>query len=175
MVTETWRNVVAWEGVYSISSAGRLRRDLQPRHCRDVAGRILLGRPDHWGYPRFILKERGRKRRRVCFIHGLVAEAFLGPKPPGFQVNHKNGVKTDNRLENLEYVTVKANCLHKTRVLGKQIGNTHCCMRTPDEQVREMRALLAQGVRPAQIGRRYGLPTTRVTALLYRRLLAPAA
>lgn len=42
-------------------------------------------------------------RPKVKYVHNLVAEAFLGTKPAGHVIHHKNGIRTDNRLSNLEY------------------------------------------------------------------------
>ena len=52
-------------------------------------------------------------------IHRLVVSAFLGSIPAGMHVNHKNGIKDDNKLENLEIVTPSANALHAYKVLGR--------------------------------------------------------
>ena len=46
------------------------------------------------------------------YVHKVVALTFLGSRPIGFQINHKNGVKTDNRVENLEFVTPSRNRRH---------------------------------------------------------------
>ena len=55
-------------------------------------------------------------------VHRLVAENFIENKPENYeklQVNHKNGIRSDNRVENLEYVTISENCRHSIDVLGK--------------------------------------------------------
>jgi hypothetical protein len=49
-------------------------------------------------------------------IHHLVAEAFIGPRPRGLQINHKDGIKTNNHFSNLEYVTRSENARHMYRL-----------------------------------------------------------
>lgn len=86
---EQWRNVPRYEGRYQVSSFGAVRR---------VGGKML--KPSYYrGYARVSL---GNKQRTV---HRIVAEAFIGPLLPGIKVNHKDGNKGNNRIENLEYMT----------------------------------------------------------------------
>lgn len=51
-------------------------------------------------------------RRRAAYVHHLVAEAYLGCRPPGAVINHKNGLKVDNHARNLCYCTQKQNMQH---------------------------------------------------------------
>lgn len=70
------------------------------------------------GYKFITLRDRGQKRTRKA--HRLVALTFLGPSD--LDVNHKNGIKTDNRLSNLEYATRSENMRHAVDVLGRKFG-----------------------------------------------------
>jgi hypothetical protein len=83
-------------------------------------------------------------------VHALVAEKFLGPRPTGYQINHKNGIKTDNRPENLEYVTRSENQEHSARLGLRRY-------RLDPEKVREIRAIYATGVGSTTIARQYGV------------------
>lgn len=98
---ELWRPVVGYEGWYEVSDQGRVRRVFSPLkpQCGGTAG-----------YPSVILSVRGAVRRLM--VHRLVAEAFLGPCPPGHQVNHKDTNRRNARLDNLEYSTPSNNLRH---------------------------------------------------------------
>lgn len=60
-----------------------------------------------------ILEKTGK--RRLFMLHRLVAEAFIGPRPENYVINHKNGIKDDNRVDNLEWVSRSENSLHAYR------------------------------------------------------------
>lgn len=101
--TEEWRPVIGYEGWYSVSNVGRVRRD-KPG-TRTYAGRMLKSWITDKGYVSVGLTKGTHASLRFRFVHTLVTEAFVGPAPDGIGVNHINGVKTDNRPENLEWAT----------------------------------------------------------------------
>lgn len=113
---EVWRDVVGYEGVYLVSNQGRVKR-VKDANNQYKGGHILKSNI-HRGYHHVQLHRNGvAKNKRV---HRLVASAFIPNKENKPHVNHKNGVRGDNRKSNLEWCTPSENELHKYRVLGYQ-------------------------------------------------------
>ena len=69
------------------------------------------------------------------FVHVLVLEAFIGPRPPKYQACHNNGDTTDNRLQNLRWDTVSNNHMDKHRHGTMQIGSKHSKAKLTETQV----------------------------------------
>lgn len=97
---------------YGVSRDGRFwsRRPVNGRGPLKEFWREVLGIVDSWGY-RVVILRRGNIRFRT-FKHRAIWESLVGPIPDGMQINHKNGIKTDNRIENLEVVTGSENIQH---------------------------------------------------------------
>ena len=115
-MSENWRPVVGWEGIYEVSDLGRVRR----------AGRgVLTGGIDRYGYRFVDLNDHGR--RQSARVHRLVGDAYLGPLPDGLETRHLNGDRTDNRLANLAYGTHSQNTLDMVaHGRHKSAAATHC-------------------------------------------------
>lgn len=117
---EVWKPISGWP--YEVSSWGRVRR-LEFSKPFYEAGRLLATRCRRGkggGYPSVWLHRRkpgeSKSEVRAACVHTLVMEAFVGPRPFGMQVNHKDADKSNNRIENLEYCTPKENAQHAKRL-----------------------------------------------------------
>ncbi len=111
-MTEEWRIFTRKNRRYKVSSHGRVKALLQIRTLRrSDTGRIYTHR-----LPAKMLKQRldqdGYPRTSIGTVHRLVAQAFIPNPKSKSEINHKNGIKTDNHVENLEWVTSKENKEH---------------------------------------------------------------
>lgn len=114
MTEEIWKPVVGYEGLYEVSSYGRVRSldryDSKNHFCK---GRILRLQTAGRGYLSVDLSSNGKTKRFL--VHRLVAEAFI-PNPYNLpEVNHLDEDKTNNRVDNLEFCNHKYNLNFGTR------------------------------------------------------------
>tara|TARA_R110000822_G_scaffold27790_3_gene82683 strand:- start:4643 stop:5182 length:540 start_codon:yes stop_codon:yes gene_type:complete len=143
-MTEIWKPVLGYEGLYEVSSIGRVR---------SLDRWVRIGNKNDWLRPGRIMKQKIReggylyvdmyddggasKHKR---IHIMVCEEFRGPRPAGMQVCHNDGAPTNNTVENLRWGTAKENqrdrVKHGTSVRGE--GNPNS--RLTESDVLEIRA-----------------------------------
>ncbi|WP_204174232.1 NUMOD4 domain-containing protein [Staphylococcus sp. GDY8P19P] len=122
-MTEIWKDVVGYEGVYEVSNKGRVRSKerhvLGKNNCyRHLQGKILKERINKYGYNRVALNKNGITKNKL--VHRLVLESFSNKSDK--IVNHINGKKDDNRIENLEHCTYKENSIHAVDIGLIKIG-----------------------------------------------------
>lgn len=99
---EEWKWVNDFEGVYQISNHGRVKS-----FKKTDSGYILSNQNIKGDYLRVVLNDPLTKRKRSVEIHILVAEHFIGERPRGYHVHHKDGNKQNNIVSNLEYIHPK--------------------------------------------------------------------
>lgn len=99
MEQEIWKPVRICEK-YEVSNLGRVRKTSTKKIIRPYTDRLQT-------YDRVGLYYGGKRRRAM--VHSLVADAFIGPKPKGYEIDHFNTNIHDNRLCNIGYVTRAAN------------------------------------------------------------------
>lgn len=122
-----WLPVVGWEGAYEVSSAGQVRS--VSRLCSRgywIKGRILKpAAMKRYGHLHVDLWFNGVHETRL--VHHLVAEAFLGPRPPELETRHLDGDSSNNRVGNLVYGTSTENSYDMVRHGRNHNANkTHC-------------------------------------------------
>lgn len=153
-MTPNWKYVDDTDGRYVIFDDGTILTSYYRLTC---GPHIMRPFKAHNGYHRITLFVRGRQRK--FFMHRLVAQAFL-PRPSSLhEVNHKNGVKTDNRIENLEWVSKSENSLHAIRS-GLQIvrrGTNAPGAKLTERQVLGLYSARQHGERNVSISRRTGI------------------
>lgn len=159
---EVWRIVI--DG-YWVSDQGRL--------WSECGARVMS--PGQTGSRRQYLAmplRVGPGARRMCSIHRLVLEAFVGPCPAGHEAAHLNGDSRDNRLINLAWVTASENNRHKvahgTQRRGEQIKSA----KLTAGEVLAARSARRQGETVAAIARCYGLSQRAMRAVLVGRTWA---
>jgi hypothetical protein len=125
---EIWKNIQEFKGVYQVSNLGRIKKVTK---CITEDGKSRFRKP-------FIMKlfkhpkneyiavgfrEKGKKINRL--VHTLVAKTFIENIENKPQVNHKLGIKYDNRASELEWVTASENAIHSVNILGKKNKTRH--------------------------------------------------
>lgn len=118
VMSEVWKDVVSCGGMYigkyQVSDRGSVRAHPDGKGQGLKPGRILFQSKDDRGYPQCQLYMD--QKAKTLKVHRLVAEAFLGNRPDGATVNHIDGVKENNTVENLEWLTRGDNVRHAYRL-----------------------------------------------------------
>lgn len=146
-MSEVWQPIPGYEGVYDVSNLGSV-------HSRK-AGRALKACIGSAGYPQVDLCRDGKKRTYA--IHQLVASAFLGGRPDGMVVCHRDGDKLNNRPDNLRIDTQKSNNLDKIVHGTIASGERNAKAKLTRDSVTEIRRLAASGISHRVIANQFGV------------------
>jgi hypothetical protein len=157
MRDDIWRNVPGYPN-YQVSRDGQVRS--LTRH------KPLAQAENKRGYHLVNLYRDGRPKNFL--VHRLVAAAFLAVIPEGWEVNHKDGNKHNNHLENLEIVTPEQNRLHAKRHGLIRRGERNPRAKLTESQVRDIRRRRAEGESVTLLARRYEV-CERAVYLICRR------
>lgn len=175
VVSEEWRSVVGWEGLYEVSNTGHVRsleRDIKFADGRVRRFPSVVLKPNMVGtrldYRQVHLTKNCE--RRPISIHRLVADAFLAPPPtPSHIVLHNRGAAAGDGVDNLRWGTHAENTADSLRdgtfCLGEQQHNA----KLTAASVAAIRQEAAAGGRNGTIARKYGVCPASITSIVKRK------
>jgi hypothetical protein len=164
---EIWKDIIGYEGHYQISNRGRVkslaRKDASQHTLKEC---ILKPNLNKLGYPLVSLCKDGQPK--TYKIHRFVAIAFIPNPYDKPEVNHKSGVKLDNRAENLEWVTHQENINHKNTILGKNNkGQNHGMAKLTEVSVLQIRK---SSLKIKELARMYQVSKTLIRLIKNKQL-----
>jgi hypothetical protein len=155
---EIWLDVIGYEGLYQVSNLGRVKSIRRKKQI------IMNPTVRNVGYCCLTFYKRDVKKMHD--IHRLVCQTFL-PNPYNKKtVNHINGIKTDNRLINLEWSTQKENVNHASlNGLRKDKGEHNNFSKLTNEEVYKIK-YLHKDLTQVEIGKIYGVKQSTISSIL---------
>lgn len=164
-MSEEWRPIPETDGEYEASTEGRIRSvsgtvRVFPRGVRwttkPFRGRVLKLTTTQYGYQQVMLSVSGIKKKH--WVHWLVLQTFVGPRPEGMECRHLNGQRSDNHLSNLAWGTKQENMEDQRRHGSLQQGERHAKAKLTADNVRGIRADYASGSYSLHaLGAKYGI------------------
>lgn len=142
MPKEEWRPVAGYEGWYEVSNLGKVKRVRKSQGSKCS----ILKNKTNTPYDRVCLYRNDQPVYKE--VHRLVAEAFIPNSNSKSQVNHIDGNKRNNTVDNLEWCTARENILHSYRVLGSknEYGQKVQCIETGEIFYSMRKACRAKGI-----------------------------
>jgi hypothetical protein len=171
---EIWKDIPNYEGLYQVSNKGRVKSLARSViYTNGVIGNFkerILRTSLTLGYPDVVLT---RDKKRTTFkVHSIMAVVFLGhTMHSGMTVNHIDGNRANNNLENLEVVTHKQNMRHAFDIgLLEFYGEKNANSKLSNSQVAEIRELLRKGELPKCIALRFGVTASCIYSIKANRI-----
>jgi len=173
---ETWKDIAGYEGLYQISNTGRVKSMAKTVRCKNGATnsyreRVMAKSKKPSGEVKITLSKGGKSK--TLLVHRLVAIHFI-PNPMNKpEVNHIDGVRDNNVVSNLEWVTSSENQQHAYRI-GLQEGrkgSAHHMARLTEPDVEKIRQMYASGkLLQREIANMYGVRENLVSRIVNRKI-----
>lgn len=169
---EIWKDIPNYEGLYQVSNLGRvksLERDYKSAFVRKMPQNIKKQKINKRGYYYLHLCKNGKKWATT--VHKLVVFAFIGPKPyPDVTINHKDSNKLNNRLENLEYCSIKENNRHYRDNVIDFVGEDHPMAKLTEKDVISIRNEYSNlKTKQKDIAAKYGVTQVMISRIILRK------
>ncbi len=176
-MVEKWRPVITFEDWYEVSNYGRVRRIAIAANGGSTSkpGKILKPYVMPHGYWKYILGRGTAASRKNVLAHWLVAEAFIGPRPKGMQIHHIDHNGSNNRIDNLKYMTPGEHLTITNQALNVRYGEAQHLAKLTVTKVQQMRELSDLGMTGADVGRLFGVSTATACRVIKRKTWKHAA
>ena len=168
---EEWKPVPGYEGLYEVSNTGKINSIARWKQTSLnktpywIPGHLIYQHKAPHGYMMVCLSKNGDTR--TCSVHRLVLRAFIGEPPHKYDACHENGIRDDNRLENLRWDTRVNNFKDREKHGNTPRGERNGCAKLDDDKVR---AILADSRANRQIAKAYGIASVTVDRIKNRVL-----
>jgi hypothetical protein len=150
IIVEQWKPVLGYEGLYEVSDQGRVKSRKG----------FITPKPTNNGYLRTDLWKSGVRWRPT--IHRLVAEHFIPNLRQCPQVNHKDGNKSNNAAQNLEWCTASENALHAVELRGRH-GEKAPTAKLTERDVIAINVMLEKGVSGSWLANVFGVTNAQIS------------
>lgn len=170
---EIWKDAVGWEGEYEVSNIGRVRsksRYVKQNYWRE--GKILITCISKLGYEQVPL--RTKRMSKNTSIHRLVAQAFI-PNPENKpEVNHLDNNRSNNKVENLEWVTKSENLQYSYKTKGRDNvnymkGEQVKAAKLKEKDIIEIRKMYAENIKIKEISEIYKVGISAIHNIITRK------
>jgi len=171
---EIWKDIKGYEGIYQVSNLGRIKSlEREIPWNRWPGFRVILNekilKPGLCrGYSRVTLSKN--KQKNEFQVHRLVLEAFVEPCQDGLEANHKNFDRSDNRVENLEWVTRSENIKHSFRYgRNNQKGSKNGYAKLEEKDVLKIREF-GKGVKQRILAEMFSVTQCHISDIINRKI-----
>jgi transposase len=148
-----WKDVEGFEGYYSVSDSGEIRNVLNDKILRQSNSR---------GYR--VVRLTKERKRSVGSVHRIVASAFLKIGSEKKEVNHKNGLKSDNRVENLEWCNRQENVDHSIKH-----GLVNYAKKLDEFKVLSINTFFLAGKKSSEIAKMYNISASTISEIVNKK------
>lgn len=167
---EIWKDIPGYEEYYQISNHGRIK-SLNRISCQNhiIEEKIRKATLDQDGYYKIILTVNGNVRS--FFVHRIVATVFIPNVDNLPQINHKNCIKIDNRVENLEWTTSSENILHAFHMgVKNQKGEKNNSSKFRDVDIMGMKEMYNKNKNKEEIIKKFNISKSYLTRILKNKI-----
>ncbi len=169
---EEWRPVPGYEGLYDASSCGRIKslpRVIQHKngHKQNAPSVVLRQGIGSHGYPTVTLSKGGTVKKRT--VHSIIAEAFIGKRPDGFETRHLDGNRRNCHTDNLKYGSHEQNQANRIAHGTDGRGQKNAMAKLSLDQVETIRAKAASGSDFHDLARTFDVAWATISDIIQRR------